>query len=409
MITPMPNPPDHPVSQRLLSAGPKRILALDGGGIRGAITLGFLLEIETHLRRRHNNDQLVLRDYFDMIGGTSTGSIIAASLAIGMQVADILQAYGEMGDEIFERPAKWWQLPRWLRQNLFFKNKPSAIESTLQKFYADPVTGRPYTLGDEAITSALCIVTKRVDTYSVWHMHNNPLGKYYKYNRDIPLWRLVRASSAAPTFFPPTIMPFDDDGNFGAFVDGGVSAFNNPAIQLYLMATLKAYRIQWPTGPDKLMIVSVGTGTSEIKFTPDEVRKLGAKSALFWGSTVPDMFIRDCSEFNELLLQTLSDSPTARDIDGEVGTLDGDHLADGPRMHYLRYNTTVSQADIDHAKTLTQQDSKKYPPVKSVSKMMKMDAGDHVFHLAEIGRRVAKSTLTEANFEAHFPRGFDVG
>jgi patatin-like phospholipase/acyl hydrolase len=73
-------------------------------------------------------------------------------------------------------------------------------------------------------------------------------GRYYPDNKDLPLWRVVRASSAAPTFFPPTIFGFDPSGKEGAFVDGGVSMYNNPAMLLYLMATLKGYRYEWETG-----------------------------------------------------------------------------------------------------------------------------------------------------------------
>ena len=72
---------------RLSAKGPKRILALDGGGIRGAITLGFLEQIERTLAERHEREGIMpkadfrLHHYFDLIGGTSTGSIIAALLA----------------------------------------------------------------------------------------------------------------------------------------------------------------------------------------------------------------------------------------------------------------------------------------------------------------------------------------
>ena len=70
--------------ERLTAAGPKRILALDGGGIRGALTLGCLERIEAILRQRHRRPDLRLCEYFDLIGGTSTGAIIAAALAIGL-------------------------------------------------------------------------------------------------------------------------------------------------------------------------------------------------------------------------------------------------------------------------------------------------------------------------------------
>src|SRR3954464_8639425 len=77
------------LEKRLSSDGPKRILSLDGGGIRGAVTLGFLGEIERILAERHEKNDIMieagfrLHHYFDLIGGTSTGCIIAALLAVG--------------------------------------------------------------------------------------------------------------------------------------------------------------------------------------------------------------------------------------------------------------------------------------------------------------------------------------
>src|SRR5271156_5569539 len=81
--------------------GPKRILALDGGGIRGILTLQFLKPVEALVKQRLGQDAL-LCDYFDLIGGTSTGSIIAAGLACGMTVAALEQLYKKIGASIFE-------------------------------------------------------------------------------------------------------------------------------------------------------------------------------------------------------------------------------------------------------------------------------------------------------------------
>lgn len=75
---------------RLSAPGPKRILALDGGGIKGALTLGFLNRIETILRKKHNNNTMVLSDYFDFIGGTSTGFIIAA-IGVGGNINKVMK------------------------------------------------------------------------------------------------------------------------------------------------------------------------------------------------------------------------------------------------------------------------------------------------------------------------------
>lgn len=86
------------------SGGPKRILALDGGGIRGALTLGYLEKLEKILKARHPHiKDFRLCDYFDLIGGTSTGSIIGAALAIGMSVGEIKQKYFSLGEKYLAR------------------------------------------------------------------------------------------------------------------------------------------------------------------------------------------------------------------------------------------------------------------------------------------------------------------
>ena len=64
----------------------RKLLAIDGGGLRGLLALRILAKIENILREQSGNPKLVLSDYFDYIGGTSTGGILAAALAIGMSV-----------------------------------------------------------------------------------------------------------------------------------------------------------------------------------------------------------------------------------------------------------------------------------------------------------------------------------
>src|SRR5215207_6119189 len=81
------------VQQRLDKQGPRKLLAIDGGGIRGALALGVLEKIEQDLRDRSGRRDLVLADYFDYIAGTSTGGVIAAGLAVGRTVEDVLRFY----------------------------------------------------------------------------------------------------------------------------------------------------------------------------------------------------------------------------------------------------------------------------------------------------------------------------
>ena len=184
---------------------PKRILALDGGGIRGALSLGYLQRIEDVLRKQHGNDPTFkLSDYFDLIGGTSTGSIIASCLALGMTVKQIKDMYMELGDKIFGKKYKWWKIFE-IDDLIKAKYKSEPLEEQLQKVF-----GTDTTLESDKILTGLCIVAKRADTNSVWPLINHPQGKYFDSeegrNKDIPLWKAVRASAAAPTYFLPQII-----------------------------------------------------------------------------------------------------------------------------------------------------------------------------------------------------------
>src|SRR6476620_904344 len=89
--------------RHLFAPGPKRLLALDGGGVRGAITVAFLERIEQVLCKHLNKTEVHLGDWFDLIGGTSTGSIIAGALAFGYSSKDVTRFYTELAPKVFRR------------------------------------------------------------------------------------------------------------------------------------------------------------------------------------------------------------------------------------------------------------------------------------------------------------------
>src|SRR5882724_10069786 len=93
------------LSNKLKFTAQKKLLALDGGGIRGLITLQVLTRVESILRttKAEGDPAFRLADYFDYIGGTSTGAIIAAALAIRMSVADISHFYHTSAIEMFSK------------------------------------------------------------------------------------------------------------------------------------------------------------------------------------------------------------------------------------------------------------------------------------------------------------------
>src|SRR6476620_7142188 len=162
------------LASRLREPGPKRLLALDGGGIRGLITLGYLARIEGMLRRRSGRDDLVLADYFDLIGGTSTGAIIATLLALGFPVAKILELYRSVGRDAF-RPKSYFLGPLGRMLKARFQEEP--LVKLLKEFLGDN------TLSSPALRTGLMIVAKRADTGSVWSLVNLPDQKFYAMNK----------------------------------------------------------------------------------------------------------------------------------------------------------------------------------------------------------------------------------
>ncbi len=357
---------------------PKRILALDGGGIRGAMTLGILKSIEDTLRKRHGDDpNFRLAHYFDFIGGTSTGSIIASLLCIGKGVDEIQEMYQSLGTRVFGKS----RILSLLRAGKF-------DESELEKLLEEQLGQE--TIGGAGIQTGICVVAKRADTGGTWAFLNHPGGKYYEANKGILLRNAVRASSAAPTYFDAEA--FDvGNGEIGAFVDGGVSMHNNPAMLLFLMATTKGFPYKWKTGDDMLEIVSVGTGYAKIRRKLEEcVGIAGVK----WAPVVPAMLMDDADNYNQLMLQYISKSPTAKVINSEFGDLSGDLLAPKPLIHYLRYDVKLEQNELNELGFANVLAEKIREMSDAKNKEVLRDIG------LEAGKRMVK--------DSHFPKVFDL-
>src|SRR5579871_287576 len=130
--------------------GPKRILSLDGGGIRGILTLEYLGIIEEMLKKRSGRVDFLLCDYFDLIGGTSTGSIIAAGLACGMSVDRLKQLYRDLGNSVFVTNA--YEI--WRRGGILAPKFPSKpLQSAL-----DELLGAQTTLDSDRIRTGLMVM-----------------------------------------------------------------------------------------------------------------------------------------------------------------------------------------------------------------------------------------------------------
>lgn len=314
-----------------------RLLALDGGGIRGVLTLEVLAQMEQKLQAElDRGDDFVLGDWFDYIGGTSTGAIIAAGLARGMRVSEIQDLYDDLGPKMFKKPLP----PR----RLWFKYRSEPLAAELKRVF-----GADTKFGDESLRALLMMVMRNADTDSPWTLSNNPNAKYNTppsrpgNNLLLPLWQLVRASTAAPVFFAPEVVKVG--GQTFKFVDGGVTAYNNPAFQLFLMATMDAYKLGWATGVDKLLLVSVGTG-----FNPkaEENLKLSKMHVLYNAASLPAILMLAAAVQQDLLCRVFGECLVGEWIDREVGELRPERGALDPKLFtYMRYNAELSHEGLE--------------------------------------------------------------
>ena len=371
---------------------PRRMLALDGGGVRGLITLGILLNIETLIQQKTG---LPLCEYFDYIGGTSTGAIIAASLARGLTISDLIKFYQDYGREMFDPSAL-------LERYKYLHTADPLVHQLQQVFGADT------TLDPDDLKCLLLVVTKNVTTDSAWPVSSNPDAKYndparIDNNLKVPLWKLVRASTAAPVYFPPEVMTWDpsNPAKAAVFVDGGMTPYNNPAFLLYRMATEPAYRLNWPKGERNLLVISVGTGAAE---------SLGAtaaapnKNIVSTVAGLPGALMYAMQVDQDIVCRSVGRCTYGAPLDRELMDLvprspqDGMTLQESfaaPRISieqdlgrnflYARYNADLSRSGLD---------ALGFPNVDP-DNIQKMDCPDNIPMLLKIGQAASAEVLPE--------------
>ena len=378
------------LDDHLSPAGRKRILALDGGGVRGALELAILERIEELLRERYNAPDFRVSDYFDLIGGTSTGAIVASGLAAKrMSIADIKQLYFEMAPAIFRKG--------FMRLGVL---RPTFEGKKLEKRLKNVFGGM--TLGSSDMATGLAIISKRVDTDSTWVLHNHPKGKFfddptddsYLGNKHYPLPNIIRASTAAPHYFKPEKITIIPGQEVGLFMDGGVTPHNNPSFQMMMLAGLRNYNYGWTLNADQLMLISIGTGSLADKIPArDFERKLQVAKTL---DALTSM-ITGAEDFIELLMEWIGDSVDPKQIDSEVGDLRDDLIAGEPLVAYQRYQVRLTKDALKKDLGLSLTDDQ----IKTVRVMTDPDAMPIAY---DIGKALAEAKVRAE----HFPERFDL-
>jgi uncharacterized protein len=384
----------------------KRILSLDGGGIRGVFTLEVLVKMEEILREYYAKQdpekakKFVLRDHFDFLAGTSTGAIIATCLCWGMPVAEVRDLYLREGKRMFEKVS--WRTPTAKLAALY---DPKPISQFLQKVFVEK-DGKLATLASERLRDGekknlLMVVVRNKTTGSAWPLTNNPDAIYNDPSRDddnrlIPLWQLVRASTAAPVFFPPETAKLGKQTY--EFVDGSITPYSNPALIAALTAILPGYRINWTPGPENIRLVSVGTiaFSSEVPIGDPRVglgimatkiptAVLQTTAALMqsigWQQDYLCRCLGCCIFAEKLDPQTMC----GEKLDAEVGDLLCGNPAGAPPagrswFSYVRYNRTFRTTEM-------------LKILENDPRLKRIDAIDAIPRLSELGKEYAEENV----------------
>ena len=221
-----------------------RILSLDGGGVRGLYSAQMLKNIKEKCGVDFYND-------FDLIIGTSTGSILAGAIVKNIDLDKVISLYENEDKNIFKK--------RWFARLGLFTSKynPEPLKEQLKSIFKNTVLGdikKPLLICATDIGNSAQFVFKTT-------FNNQKDGdgnkKYLVRDNDIALYDAIMASSSAPIFFPPHKV-----GNF-LLADGGLWA-NSPV----LVALAEAKKI-FNAEPKDVIIVSIGTGVEENDYQID--------------------------------------------------------------------------------------------------------------------------------------------
>jgi uncharacterized protein len=219
-----------------------RVLALDGGGIRGLIAAEVLREIETQMGCR-------ISEMFDLIAGTSTGGILALGLTKPapsgrpqFTAADMCELYLKEGQEIF--PHSIFQEVKTLHGLADARYPAAPIERILAQRFGQTMLSEAL---NEVVIPSYDLTAPGPFFFKRWYTEQDS-------SWDVPVAFVARATSAAPTYFDPAVLPYPHGGGDHALVDGGTFA-NNPTLCGYVDALrFKKERTE------RVMVVSVGTG-----------------------------------------------------------------------------------------------------------------------------------------------------
>ncbi|KAF2816881.1 FabD/lysophospholipase-like protein [Mytilinidion resinicola] len=241
-----------------------RLLALDGGGVRGLSTLQILKQLMAVVDPESPPKPC---DYFDMIGGTSTGGLLAIMLGrLQMTVDECIDAYVSLSDRVFQKRRHRVTI----KGNIQGRFDSTELERAIKEIVARKGLTEDALLKDEVDAKCkvfVCATSEETGDTVRLTSYRSPRGRE-RLLRTAKIWEAGRATSAASSFFDPiTIGDFKE-----GFVDGATGA-NNPVYEVWNEA-----QDIWPSGSleDKIKcLVSIGTGVPSLTPFKDDLVGIG--------------------------------------------------------------------------------------------------------------------------------------
>jgi len=292
----------------------KKILSIDGGGIRGIIPGQVIVEIEKAFK-------IKVADYFDLMAGTSTGGILACAYLCPadnspkkpkFNAEEVVGLYFKKGEEIFDLPI--FHKIRTAAGLLDEKYPDDGIEDALHEYFGN--VWLKSLLKPSLITSY--DITRRKGHF--FSQHKAATKTEYNFR----LSDVARATSAAPTYFEcPKIS--SETGEKFTLVDGGVFV-NNPALAAYAEGRefFELNNGQNATAKD-MKILSLGTGYSKKRYTYSKAKNWGKAE---WIQPVIDIMMSGSVEVADFQLDKIYDT------------------VDNPAQ-YLRIDGDLQKTDIE--------------------------------------------------------------
>ena len=260
-----------------------------------------------------------------------------------MTVEQVLDLYEKHGQTMF-RPVPW---SKPLKRLFFARYEAKPLSDFLLNLFSEDGDGKvPALLGSERLRKALLVVVRNHSTGSAWPVTNNARAKFNDPERadcnlKIPLWKLVRASTAAPVYFDPEEITLGDTPS--VFVDGSITPYNNPSLIAALTAVLPCYRMDWTPGPDNIRLISLGT----LRFSsglPKKVQKLWLG---YNAASLPPALIQGIAWQQDYVCRCMGECVYGERLDSEIGDLVGLSLPGERLFSYVRYNRYYNNAEVE--------------------------------------------------------------